>query len=132
MKLKYKIINSMILITFLITIFSSLQTTYAVKGDYEWTGYAQEKTSIEAKKTTGGAAGAIQNVLGTIIQVVRVVGTGVAIIMLTYVGIKYMTAAPSEKAEFKKSATAFVVGAVIVFAASNIAVIIAKFAAKNI
>ncbi len=52
--------------------------------------------------------------------------------MLVYVAIKYMSAAPSEKAEFKKSATAYIVGAVVLFAASNILGVIADFATKNI
>ena len=66
--------------------------------------------------------------MSTIINVIRVVGTGIALIMLTYVGIKYMSAAPSEKADFKKSATAYVVGAIVLFGASNIISIIANFA----
>jgi len=69
-----------------------------------------------------------QKVMSTIINVIRVVGTGIALIMLTYVGIKYMSAAPSEKADFKKSATAYVVGAIILFGATNVLTIIANFA----
>ena len=71
---------------------------------------------------------ATKNVMGTAIQVIRIVGTGIAIIMLTYVAIKYMTAAPTEKADFKKSATAYVVGAIVLFASTNILTIIANFA----
>lgn len=76
--------------------------------------------------------GATQNVMGTIINTIRIVGTGVSIIMITYVAIKYMSAAPNEKAEFKKSAMAFIVGAVILFASSNLLGVIADFATKNI
>ena len=42
-----------------------------------------------------------------------------------------MSAAPEEKAEFKKSATAFIVGAVVLFASTNILGIISDFATKN-
>ena len=80
---------------------------------------------------SGGADKATQNVMGTIVQVIRVVGTGVSIIMLTYIAIKYMMAAPSEKAEFKKSAVIFVFGAILVFASTNILSIIMDFADKN-
>ena len=52
--------------------------------------------------------------------------------MLTYVAIKYMSAAPSEKAEFKKSATAMIVGAIVLFAATQILTVIANFATSNI
>lgn len=80
----------------------------------------------------GGADTVTQNVMGTIVQVIRVVGTSVSIIMLTYIAIKYMMAAPSEKAEFKKSAAIFVFGAILVFASTNILAIIVKFAETNI
>lgn len=62
----------------------------------------------------------IQNFGGRIIGVIQVVGTGIGIIMLLYIAIKYMIAAPSEKAEFKKTAINFVIGAVVLFAASGI------------
>ena len=74
----------------------------------------------------------VQRVVGTAINVIRIVGTGMAIIMITYVAIKYMSAAPSEKAEFKKSATAMIVGAIVLFAATNILGVIANFASTNI
>lgn len=68
------------------------------------------------------------NIMGAIISVMQVVGVGVAVVMIIYVAIKYMTAAPSEKAEFKKSATAYIVGAIILFATSGILNIIKGFA----
>lgn len=79
--------------------------------------------SIE-QNIQGGAGSqpgqAIKNFGGTIIGVIQVVGTGIGIIMLLYIAIKYMMAAPSEKAEFKKTAINFVIGAVVLFAASGI------------
>ena len=86
--------------------------------------------------TDKGEAGKVgestKNVVGTIINVIRIVGTGTAIVMLTYVAIKYMSAAPSEKAEFKKSATAYIVGAIVLFATTNILSIISNFATTNV
>ena len=87
---------------------------------------------IDLVTDDGGVSATTQRVVGTAINVIRIVGTGIAIIMLTYVAIKYMSAAPSEKAEFKKSATAMIVGAIVLFAATNILGVIAKFADKNI
>ncbi len=74
----------------------------------------------------------VQDVMGTAINVIRIVGTGISIIMITYIAIKYMSAAPNEKAEFKKSATAFVVGAVIFFAATQLLMLLADFASATI
>ena len=76
---------------------------------------------------TGAAAAAGKLTLG-IANIIRTIGTGIALIMISWVAIKYMTSAPEERAEFKKSATALVVGAIIVFAGANIVSIIAKFA----
>ena len=53
-----------------------------------------------------------------IIGVIQVIGVAVAIIMLIMLGIKYVSAAPSEKADIKKSAVIYVVGAVLLFGAS--------------
>ena len=62
--------------------------------------------------------------IGAILGVVRIVGTAVAFIIITVVAMKYMIAAPGDRAEMKKSSIQFVVGAVIVFGSSNLLVII--------
>jgi len=127
-----KLKKSIILISLIIFCFVLNSTVFAA-GGYTWTGFSAEETNIGgAGGDMAGAGAKAKNILGTGIQVLRVAGTGISIIMLSYMGIKYMTAAPSEKAEFKKSATAYVVGAIILFAASNIIAIIAKFATSNI
>lgn len=59
---------------------------------------------------------------------IRVVGTATAIVTLTYLGVKYIMAAPEGKADFKKSAYIYIVGAILVFAASNVLAIVYKFA----
>ena len=94
--------------------------------------YASEVSAPWTDNSYGNVGNKTQNVMGTLINVIRIVGTGVAIIMITYVAIKYMSAAPDEKAEFKKSATAFIVGAVVLFASTNILSIIADFATSNL
>ena len=68
------------------------------------------------------------NIVGAIISVMRIVGTGVAIIMLTAVAIKYLSAAPGDRADIKKHAVVYVVGAVVLFGASGILTIIQKWA----
>ena len=65
-------------------------------------------------------------------MVIQVTATGVAVIMLIVLAIKYISSAPSEKADIKKSAMIYVVGAIILFAGSGILAIIRSFAEKNI
>ena len=55
---------------------------------------------------------------------------GVAITMLLVLAMKYMSAAPSEKADIKKHAVVYVVGAVVMFAASGLLTIIGNFASS--
>ena len=75
-----------------------------------------------------GKADGVKNLFGSIIGIVQVVGTGIAIIMLIVLAIKYLMAAPSEKADIKKGALVYVVAAVILFAAVNILAVIQDWA----
>ena len=68
--------------------------------------------------------------IGAAITVVQVVGVGVAIIMLIVLAIKYISAAPGDKADIKKHAVVYVVGAVVLFAASGILGIVKNFASN--
>lgn len=70
--------------------------------------------------------------IATLINIIQVIGMGVAIIMLVYVAIKYISAAPEGKAEFKKTATAYLVGVIVLFAASGILQVVKTFATTNI
>lgn len=55
-----------------------------------------------------------------ILGIVQVVGTIAAIITLIILGIKYMTGSVEEKAEYKKTLMPYLIGAVLVLAATNI------------
>ncbi len=72
-----------------------------------------------------------RNIVGAIVSVVRIVGTGIALIMLAAVAMKYMSAAPGDRAEIKKHAVVYVVGAVVLFGGAQLIGIIQNFA-KNI
>lgn len=61
---------------------------------------------------------------GQIIGVVRTVGVLVAVVILLILGIKYMVGSAEEKADYKKSMIPYLVGAVLIFAASTIAGIV--------
>ena len=78
-----------------------------------------------------GAGSSAKRIVGTLIDVFQIVGVGVAIIMLVMLAIKYLSAAPNEKAEIKKSVSIYVLGAVLLFAASGVLEIVQRFA-KNV
>lgn len=82
-------------------------------------------------KTTDAAA-STQNFLWSVLGIVQVVAISLAVIMLIVLGVKYVSAAPAEKADIKQSAMIYVVGAILMFGASGIIQIIKKFAGAAI
>lgn len=64
---------------------------------------------------------------GKIIGAIQGIGSVVAVGILVVLGIKYMMGSAEEKAEYKKTMIPYLVGAVLVFAASNIAGAVYKF-----
>lgn len=89
-----------------------------------------ETTVTNGAQDTSGAASSLNRIIGSAITVVQVVGVGVAIIMLIVLAIKYISAAPGDKADIKKHAVVYVVGAVVLFAASGILGIVKNFASN--
>ena len=72
--------------------------------------------------------GTVQNVGSRILGIVRVVGTIVAVAMLIVLGIKYMMGSAEERAEYKKTLFPYFIGAVLIFAATNLADMIYSWA----
>ncbi|MBQ9297519.1 MAG: hypothetical protein IJ223_00535 [Clostridia bacterium] len=73
----------------------------------------------ESENTNADTSG-VTKLFGGIIQIMQVIGTGIAIIMLIVLAIKYLTASPEGKGEVKKSAAMYIVSAIVLFAAVNI------------
>lgn len=98
--------------------------------------FARDEIDLEqfdnATEDHSNASNAVTNVIGSIISIARIVGAGVAIIMLIVLAIQYIAASPEGKAEIKKNSTIYIVGAVILFTASAILGIIQTFAESNI
>lgn len=69
-----------------------------------------------------------KNATATIISAVRIVGVTVAIVMLLVIAMKYMASAPGDRADIKKHAVAYVIGAVILFGVSGILGILVEIA----
>ena len=64
-----------------------------------------------------GATGKLQGPVQKIIGIVQLICYAAAVILIVILGVKFMTASPDGKAEIKKSAIIYVVGAILVFAA---------------
>ena len=89
---------------------------------------ATDTMDIPRGNQSTSVATSFNDVLNKILGVVQIIGVAVAVIMLIVLAIKYISAAPGDKAEIKKHAVVYVVGAVILFAASGILQLIRNFA----
>lgn len=94
--------------------------------------FADEYAYTPVGKQDGTTATKFQSILNAILGIVQVIGIAIAVIMLIVLAIKYISAAPSDKADIKKSATAYIIGAVVLFAASGVIQIIKNFADDTI
>ena len=113
-KLFTKIIMTLLIVLFTISMFSN----FVYADNFDFTGFEKE--------ADGSIKKPVKDVMGAIIAVMRYVCTGIAIIMLAVLGIKYMVAAPGDRAEIKKSAMQYAVGAFILFGAAGILTILEK------
>lgn len=94
---------------------------------FDWAGQIEDVANADGDTNVTDS---FTKISGAIITIARVICMGVAITMLVMVGIKYMSAAPGEKADIKKHAVIYVVGAVVMFASTGILGIIQKFASN--
>ena len=101
---RLKIIFVIVLISY--SIFCISYETFAVVVRKEGAGLVDQfngsnigngNSSIQ----TAEAETLIKKIIDPILSVVRIVAIGIGIIMITYLGMKYMSAAPSEKASIK-------------------------------
>jgi len=78
------------------------------------------KGDTDTSLTTENVDGKIKTIIGVILSFIRIIAIGIAIIVITYLGIKYMSAAPNEKANIKNQLITFTIGAVLVLSATAI------------
>ena len=63
-----------------------------------------------------------------IMGILQAVGIVISVVVLMVLGIKYMMGSAEEKAEYKKTMIPYVVGAILIFAATTIANAVFNFA----
>ena len=72
--------------------------------------------------------GGIQTIGEKIMGIIQTAGVVIAVIVLMVLGIKYMMGSAEEKAEYKKTMIPYIVGAILIFAATTIANVVFNFA----
>lgn len=75
--------------------------------------------SITAKEPTDATK--MVDLGGKILGGLRVFGTIASVLIIAILGIKYLTASPEGKADYKANMVPYIVGAVLLFGATNVA-----------
>lgn len=75
----------------------------------------------------GNAVDATQTVLATILSVLRIVAAAVALVIIIVIACKYMLASAGDRADIKKYAINYVIGAFILFGATALLSIAKEF-----
>ena len=114
------------ILVFALIALTLLAFTIPVFAAADSTDFLDPKETVKAE--TSNLATKTNTVMNQILGVVQIVAIGVAVIMLIVLAIKYISAAPGEKADIKKGAMIYVVGAVLLFGATGILQIIKTFA----
>ena len=89
--------------------------------------YGLTPTGLNANTNASGTT-QVQNLGQNIMGVIQVAGVVIAVVILMVLGIKYMMGSAEEKAEYKKTMIPYLVGAVLIFAATSIANVVYNFA----
>lgn len=117
--MKRKVIKFLVIIltiTFLSSFFcSSIEASLSKQFSGQISG------GMDSAKTSA------QKILSSVLEIVRLIGASVAVIILIVLACKYILASAGDRADIKKYAINYVIGALILFGASGIASLIQKF-----
>ena len=119
MKKQVKILTTVLLVIMTI---ASLSSVALASGGVSATlsGLTGKDSNVE---TTG-----LVNFGNAIVAIVQTIGVVVAVVVLLVLGIKYMMGSAEEKAEYKKTMVPYVVGALLIFAATTIVNVVYQLA----
>lgn len=113
--LKYIII---ILIIFLIS--STYMSVVNADNGIEAAGLSRDGSIFDNDAAETNVTKLANNSANLVVSIMRIVGITIAVLMLLVLAIKYMTSAAGERADIKKHAIVYVVGAVLLFGAVGI------------
>lgn len=70
----------------------------------------------------------LDNFGNNLISIITTIGSIISVVVLVVLGIKYMMGSAEEKAEYKKTLLPYLIGALLLFAASTIASVVFSIA----
>ena len=93
------------------------------------TGVNDVISAMEGTSNMATDGNGIKTSINNIIGLIQLAGTGISVVVVTMLGIKYILASPSEKADVKKQIVPILIGCVLLFGAVNLVAIVADFSA---
>ena len=124
MKKKKIIISLFTMVLMLIMVLSTMMPLYAaVTGEN-----LKDPNAFQKDATPDEVKTLIQKSSNNYVAVMRIIGVSASLTILAVIAARFMLAAPSEKAEIKKQSVAFVIGAFLLFAATNLIGIVVNLA----
>lgn len=116
MKIKTKLI---LVLSILCVIFSiNIIPVFAASDVLTETGIGENLDAYNPKGPSN--INAISSKAGVILGAIQLIGTVLSVIILIVIGIKYMVSSVGEKAEYKKTFMLYVIGVVLLFAATSL------------
>ncbi len=82
--------------------------------------------------TTAEGTTAVKQILSGVLSVVRTVGAVIAVVMLMTIGAKYIVASAGDRADIKKYAINYVIGAIVLLGATGILSVIQKLVDESL
>lgn len=118
-----KIVKILIVLIMLSTVFSNI--VYA-KSDkiIDTNTYAPGNDAMDSPRVAA--------IAGTVLNVVQVIGIIIAVGCISIVGIQYMVGSVEQKAEYKKTMTAMIVGAILLVSTTTIVKVIYSTVTKSV
>lgn len=84
-------------------------------------------TSTFGGTTNPTGASAVVQIISAVLSIVRTAGAGIAVVILMTIAAKYIMASAGDRADIKKYAVNYIIGAIILFGATGILGIVQKF-----
>lgn len=120
--MRKKILKIFILVIYLMFIISMFSNVYA-EGTIS-------KSFTGSLGEAEGSVDPIIKILSAVLFIIRMVGIAIATVILIVIACKYMIASAGDRADIKKYAMSYIIGAIIMFGTAGIAGILQEIITK--